>query len=69
LHEIADRLYTPPPTNDLTELRVRARLAWNNWPDNAASRKVIAEHEARDQFSARAWDRVIQSVAQASGAP
>lgn len=46
----------------MKELRVRARLAWNNWPDNAQSREKIAEHEARDSYSARAWDRVIAAV-------
>ncbi len=45
-----------------TELRVRARLAWNNWPDSDESRRIIANHEARDKYSADAWDRVIAAI-------
>lgn len=45
------------------ETRILARLAWNNWPDSDASRKIIAEHEAKDQFSANAWDRVVKAIA------
>lgn len=41
------------------ELRVLCRLAWNNWPDSADSRRGIAAHEARDPISATAWDRVV----------
>lgn len=50
----------PNPAN--AEVRTLARLAWNNWPDNEASRRALAEHEARDAFSACAWDRVIAAV-------
>lgn len=44
------------------ELRIVARLAWNNWPDNENSRREIAAHEARDPISAEAWDRVIRAI-------
>lgn len=47
---------------DNTELRVRARLAWNNWPDTPQARESIAAHEARDPYSAAAWDRVIAAL-------
>lgn len=49
----------------LAERNVRARLAWNNWPDNETSRREIAAHEARDTVSAASWDRVIASIAHA----
>lgn len=44
------------------ELRIQARLAWNNWPDNESSRREIAAHEARDPVSAGAWDRVVSAI-------
>jgi len=47
---------------DPVELRVRCRLAWNNWPDTTEARKAIAEHEARDPYSAAAWDRVVAAI-------
>jgi hypothetical protein len=47
---------------DMKEARVLARLAWNGWPDNENSRREIAAHEARDPFSASAWDRVINAL-------
>jgi len=50
------------PNPDYKELRFKARLAWNNQPDNEHSRKAIEEHEARDPFSACAWDRVIEAL-------
>lgn len=50
----------PIPEN--SELRVKARMAWNNWPDSEASRKAIAEQEMRDPYSADAWDRVIAAL-------
>jgi hypothetical protein len=43
-------------------LRILCRLAWNNWPDTDVSRREIAAHEARDQISAQAWDRVINVI-------
>lgn len=46
----------------LAELRIIARLAWNNWPDTEATRRTIMEHESRDQHSADAWDRVVAAV-------
>jgi len=56
--EVADQI----PNPDYKELRLKARLAWNNWPDNEHSRKAIEEHEAKDLFSARAWDRVVEAL-------
>ena len=53
----------PVSSSGGTELRVKARLAWNNWPNTADSRRVIAEHEARDKVSSAAWDRVIAILA------
>lgn len=50
------------PTNDNTELRVLAHLAWLGWPNNAENRRVIAKHEARYPHSAHAWARVIEAV-------
>lgn len=50
------------PNEALKETRVQARLAWNGWPDTADSRREIAAHEARDAYSAVAWDRVIEAV-------
>ena len=50
------------PDPSLKETRLAARLAWNNWPDNEAARQKLAEHEARDPFSAVAWDRVIRAI-------
>ena len=50
------------PRDDLREQRVKARLAWNGWPDTPESRKIIADHEARDPYSASAWDRVILAL-------
>lgn len=47
---------------DLKEMRYRARLAWNNWPDTEEARLRIEEHEARDPYSAAAWDRVIAAL-------
>lgn len=47
---------------DMKEVRYRARLAWNNWPDSEASRREIAAHEARDPISAASWDRVIEAI-------
>jgi hypothetical protein len=44
------------------EMRVLARLAWNNWPDNENSRREIAAHEARDPISAEAWNRVVGAI-------
>lgn len=51
---------------DFVELRVRARLAWNNWADSPESRKIIAEQEMRDQISGAAWDRVVLAILNAS---
>lgn len=51
------------PREDLKEQRVRARLAWNGWADTEESRKIIAEWEARDPYSACTWDRVIEALA------
>lgn len=45
-----------------TELRVRCRLAWNNWPDSAEARQIIADQETKDAYSAAAWDRVITTI-------
>lgn len=50
------------PDPNQHELRYRARLAWNNWPDTAETRERLAEHEARDPYSAAAWDRVIAAI-------
>lgn len=50
----------PLPEN--AELRVRARLAWNGWPDSVHARKILAETEARDPVSAASWDRVVAAV-------
>lgn len=50
----------PCPEN--VEVRIQARLAWNNWPDNENSRREIAAHESRDPISAAAWDRVVEAV-------
>lgn len=50
------------PNEDLKELRIKARLAWNNWPDTEEARRVLLEHESRDPFSACAWDRVIETL-------
>jgi hypothetical protein len=44
------------------ELRVRCRLAWNNWPDTEEARHMIAEHEKRDVYSVAAWDRVVATL-------
>lgn len=52
----------PASSSGGAELRVRARLAWNNWPDSDESRRIIANHEARDKYSADAWDRVIAAI-------
>lgn len=46
----------------VAKLRILCRLAWNNWPDNEASRREIAAHEARDKISADAWDRVVSVI-------
>ena len=50
------------PIPELKELRIKARLAWNGWPDSDVSRKIIEGHELRDPFSACAWDRVIEAI-------
>lgn len=50
----------PLPEN--VDLRTRARLAWNGWPDSAEARSIIAAHEAKDAYSAAAWDRVIAAI-------
>lgn len=47
---------------ELLELRVLCRLAWNNWPDSENSRREISTHEVRDPHSAAAWDRVVSSI-------
>ena len=47
---------------DMKEVRYRARLAWNNWPDSEASRRELAAHEARDPISAASWDRVVEAI-------
>lgn len=52
--------YEPSPY--LVEERVKARLAWNGWPDTPEVRRLIAEYERRDPISACAWDRVIQAL-------
>lgn len=44
------------------ELRVIARLAWNNWPDNEASRREIATQEAKAIGANEAWDRVVEAI-------
>jgi hypothetical protein len=44
------------------EIRRRARLAWNNWPDTEETRRKLDAHEARDSYSAAAWDRVVDAV-------
>lgn len=53
---------TDQPREDLKEKRLRARLAWNGWPNTPESHRIIADHEARDPYSACAWDRVILAV-------
>jgi hypothetical protein len=50
------------PDESLKEMRLAARLAWNNWPDTPEARKAIYAHEERDPFSACAWDRVIKAL-------
>ena len=62
LSRAADAVHSLPPSDEFAELRTRALLAWNNWPDTAESRKVIAANHARDQFSVRSWDRVIRAI-------
>lgn len=42
------------PDEGLQELRF--------WPDTPETRKKIYEHEARDQSSANAWDRVVKAI-------
>lgn len=54
---------------DNREARIRARLAWNGWPDNENSRREIAAHEQRDPVSAAAWDRVIAALEKSDLAP
>lgn len=49
-------------TDEARELRTLARLAWNNWPDNENSRRMLADHEQRDPLSMHAWDRVIEAT-------
>ena len=66
LRRLADRLHVWPPERTLAEKRTRARLAWNNWPDSGQARKVLAEYEARDDISARAWDRVVTAIEQSN---
>ena len=44
------------------ELRVVARLAWNNWPDNAESRREIAVQDAKAIGGNEAWDRVAAAI-------
>ena len=36
------------PKPELKELRLKARLAWNGWPDDDHSRKRLNEHEQKD---------------------
>ncbi len=58
------------PRDDLKEVRIKARLAWNSWPDNEDTRRNLTEYEERDPFSACAWDRVILAiVVSAQGGP
>lgn len=44
------------------ELRMLARLAWNNWPDNEKSRSELASFEAKDDISRASWDRVVAAI-------
>lgn len=47
---------------DIFELRILARIAWNNWPDTEQSRQTLASHEAKDDVSRIAWDRVVAAI-------
>lgn len=44
------------------ELRVVARLAWNNWPDSEMSRHEIAVQDAKAIGANEAWDRVVDAI-------
>jgi len=46
--------------------RMRARLAWCNYPDTPESRAVLAGQDEKDPYSAAAWDRVIAALAHPS---
>jgi hypothetical protein len=47
---------------DAAEMRVRCRLAWNNWPDTPETRSEIWRRERTDKYSADAWDRVVAAL-------
>lgn len=51
-----------PDDLHMKEYRVRARMAWNNWPDTPEVRKRLEDRDRVDPVSAIAWDRVVKAI-------